>query len=146
MPVSLVFECVGVPQASLEKSAAAAAAAGLAATSGPSGGKPLVGIIMGSDSDLATMKAGAQVTGGLGSKCGVQDFGAWGVGQRIWGVGVWGALFRRAARGHIMGPDSNLAAMEATTNASSAPGARGVRSISKAQGLERLPVLEAAGP
>ena len=45
--------------ASLRKTSAAAAAAGLSGSSGSSG--PKVGIIMGSDSDLATMKAAAQV-------------------------------------------------------------------------------------
>ena len=47
--------------ASLQKTTTAAAAAGLGRVSG--GGPPLVGIIMGSDSDLATMKAAAQVRG-----------------------------------------------------------------------------------
>lgn len=45
----------------LRSSAAEAAAAGLASDSRPAAGKAKVGIIMGSDSDLATMKAAAQV-------------------------------------------------------------------------------------
>ncbi|GLC43896.1 hypothetical protein PLESTB_000920700 [Pleodorina starrii] len=49
--------------AALQRSSAAlaAAAAAAASVSESSGGKPLVGIIMGSDSDLATMKAAAAV-------------------------------------------------------------------------------------
>lgn len=61
----------------LRKSGAAAAAAGLGA-GGQGGSQPKVGIIMGSDSDLATMKAAAQVCGG----------GEWCVGGEVWGTGV----------------------------------------------------------
>ncbi|KXZ55857.1 hypothetical protein GPECTOR_2g1408 [Gonium pectorale] len=47
--------------ASLQRTGGVAAAAAPAPAAGGDGGKPLVGIIMGSDSDLATMKAAAQV-------------------------------------------------------------------------------------
>ncbi len=52
--------------AALRASSTALAAASAASASSGSGGKPLVGIIMGSDSDLATMKGAAQVGGGRG--------------------------------------------------------------------------------
>lgn len=70
----------------LRKSGAAAAAAGLGA-GGQGGSQPKVGIIMGSDSDLATMKAAAQVRGkggGGGARWGRPRCGAGGVGQGVW--------------------------------------------------------------